>query len=92
MEKTIGAFEARRQFGSILQDVTARGDEFVVERHGEPVAALVPIELYERWKRQREEFFAQMHEIAARSNLTPEEADALATEAVQAARAAQVSQ
>ena len=42
----VGAFEARQQPG--------RGDRYVVEYHGEPVAAVVPIELYEGWKRRRE--------------------------------------
>src|SRR4029078_3094649 len=32
MEKTVGAFEIRRQLGRVLQDVAARGDRFVVER------------------------------------------------------------
>ncbi len=86
-ERIIGAFEARRQFGRILQEVVARGDKYVVERHGEPVAVLVPIEVYEQWKRRREAFFDQMEEVAARANLPPEDADSLAQEAVQAVRA-----
>ena len=86
MEKTIGAFEARRQFGRILQEVLGRGDKYVVERHGEPVAAVVPIEIYEEWKRSRAAFFEIMERAARQANLTPEEADALAEEAVQAVR------
>jgi prevent-host-death family protein len=66
-EKTIGAFEARRQFGKVLQDVLAKGDKFVVERNGEPIAAVVPIQLYRQWKQRREAFFAQMREAAVRS-------------------------
>lgn len=60
MEKTIGAFEARRQFGKIPREVVAKGDQFVVERHGDAVAAVVPIEVYEQWQRRREAFFAKM--------------------------------
>lgn len=88
MEKTVPAFEARRQFGKLLQDVAGRGHRFVVERHGEPIAAVVPIEVHEQWKRARGAFFAQMREIAELASLSPEEADALAAEAVQAVRAA----
>jgi prevent-host-death family protein len=86
MEKTIGAFDARRGFGRLLQDVIARGDKYVVERHGEPIAAVVPIEVYEQWKRGRSEFFRRWESVAARAGLPPEEADALADEATQAAR------
>ena len=46
MERTIGAFDARRQFGKVLNDVIAKGDQYVVERHGEPIAAVVPIHIY----------------------------------------------
>lgn len=46
MEKTVCAFEARRQFGKILDAVAGKGDSVIVERHGEPAAAVVPIERY----------------------------------------------
>lgn len=88
MEKTVGAFEIRRQFGKILQDVAARGDRFVVERHGLAVAAVVPMEVYEQWKQARREFFAKVRAAAVRADLSPDEADELASDAVTAVRAA----
>ncbi len=87
MERTIGAFDARRQFGKVLNEVIAKGDRYVVERHGEPVAALVPIELYKQWKRSRDAFFARMAEMAATAGMSDDEAMALALEAQQAVRA-----
>ena len=86
MEKIIGAFEARRQFGRILQSVLAKGDSWAVERHGEPVAAVVPIEVYEQWKAGRETFFAKIRAASQRADMLPEEAERLASEAVQAIR------
>ena len=86
MERQIPAFEARRQFGKLLHNVTAKGDTYVVERHGKPVAAMVPIEVYEEWKQQRSAFFSRWREAAERADLTPDEAEKLANEAVQAAR------
>jgi antitoxin (DNA-binding transcriptional repressor) of toxin-antitoxin stability system len=59
---------------------------YVVERHGEPVAAMVPIEVYEQWKEQRSSFFARWRQAAETADLTPEEAETLAKEAVQAVR------
>lgn len=86
MERMVAAYDARRQFGKLLTDVIANGDKFVVERHGAPVAAVVPIEVYEQWKRQREAFFAKWEAVAARVDLPEGEAMNLANEAVQAVR------
>lgn len=74
-DKTVGAFEARRQFGQILKGVEVKGDRFVVERHGEPVAAVVPIEIYAQWKRGRKEFFAKIRAAAGSASLTEQEAE-----------------
>lgn len=88
MEKTVSAFEARRQFGSLLNDVDARGERVIVTRHGEPVAALVPITVYEQWKRRRERFFQMVDDIQKHASMTQEEADELIAEALEATRPA----
>lgn len=86
MERIIAAFTARRQFGQLLDQVMARGDRFVVERNGKPMAAVVPIEVYEQWKVSRDTFFDTMRTVAERVNLPEAEAMELATEAIQAVR------
>ena len=83
----IGAFEARQQLGKILKAVAGKGDRYVVEYHGEPVAAVVPIELYQQWKQRREAFFGKMRATAERANLPEDEAAALVAEAIAAVRA-----
>lgn len=88
MEKRVAAFEARRQFGRILEEVVARNNAFVVERHGEPVAAVVPLRVYESWKRRRSELVELIEKASRHSALSLEEAEALAEEAVRAVRAA----
>ena len=87
MEKTIGAFEVRRQFGQMLTGILTNNDRFIVERHGSPVAVIVPVAVYEQWKQGRKAFFDRLEETARAANCTPEEADALADEAVAAVRA-----
>jgi prevent-host-death family protein len=87
MEKVVAAFDARRQFGKILQEVLRKGDRFIIERHGEGVAAIVPIEVYEEWKKARTAFFDRARAAAKEAHLPPKKADLLAGQAVQAIRA-----
>lgn len=86
MEKTVRASELQRNFGKVLQDIDERGDKYIIERHGEPIAAMVPMEVYEQWKRSRSRFFEQLRSAQANADITPEKAAALADEAVKAAR------
>jgi prevent-host-death family protein len=86
MERVIAAFEARRSFGKLIQDVLARGDQYVIERHGEAVSAVVPIEVYRQWQRRRQSFFDQVRQSSEQANLSEEKAQTLADVAVQAVR------
>lgn len=92
MEKTVGAFEARRQFGQILKQVSGKGESYVVEYHGEPVAAVVPIKDYTKMKQRREEFIQRMRAAAARANMPYDEAMQLVQEEIQAVRREQAEQ
>ena len=48
--KKINAMQARQSFGKLLEEVFYRGDQFIIERAGKPMAALVPISLLEEWQ------------------------------------------
>jgi prevent-host-death family protein len=87
MEKTVSAYEARRNFGKYLQDVVAKGDNIVVERHGEPVAVVVPLAVYEQWQRSRERFFNWLRETSERIDAPEDEAEEIVQEAIKAVRA-----
>jgi len=50
--KKINAMEARRNFGQNLEHVFYNGDQFIIERAGKPMAALVPVSLLEQWQKQ----------------------------------------
>ena len=43
MESTISATELARKLGDVLGRIRYRGDSFVVERNGEPVARITPL-------------------------------------------------
>jgi antitoxin (DNA-binding transcriptional repressor) of toxin-antitoxin stability system len=86
MERIVAAFQARRSFGKLIQDVLVRGDQFVIERHGEPGAAVVPSGVYRQWQRRRQEFFGHIREVSEQASVAEEEAEALVADAVQAVR------
>ena len=48
--KTINALKARQQLGKLLEEVFYRDDQFIIERAGRPMAAVVPIWLLEQWQ------------------------------------------
>jgi prevent-host-death family protein len=87
VEKTVSAYEIQRSFGEMLQDVVAHGDKFVVERHGTPVAVVVPVEVYEQWKQSQERFFETLRKAQGTADMSEADAEKLAAEAVKAARA-----
>ncbi len=86
---TLGAFEARRKFGKIIETVGYKGDNVVVEKNGEELVAIVPVKMLRQWESEREVFFEEMRVVSERSNLSEEEATKLVAEAVQAVRAQQ---
>jgi len=86
MEKTVSSQDALGRFGDLLQGVSDKGDRYVVEQDGVPLAAVVPFALYSQWKGRHEGFFGQMRETADRADLSEAEALRLADEAKRAVR------
>jgi len=80
MTRTISTLEARRQLGDILNRVALRHDQFIIERKGQPLAAVVPVERLEQMQRA-----AALHLLDVLERQEPSvsqiEADALANEA-----------
>lgn len=44
MQRTVDVTMARRQFGTLLDEVFYRGDIITIERKGKPMAQLIPVE------------------------------------------------
>lgn len=55
MQKKISAMDARKNFGQVLNEAAFRGDDFIVERAGKAMAAIVSMEKYEIMRQSREE-------------------------------------
>ena len=63
MEKTIGVTRARDDFRKIIDEVQHQGDKYVINRHGKPAVAVVPVQVYENWKQQRRRLLQLIREV-----------------------------
>lgn len=64
MLKTISAIKARQNLGQVMNEVALKDDEYIVERAGKPLVAIIPIEQYQRMKSEREDFFRMAYDIS----------------------------
>ena len=82
---TVSTMEVRKRVGDILNRVALRGDEYLIERKGKPLAVMMPVEKADAIRRA-----ARLHlgEWLSRPNatVTDEQAMTLANEARGAAR------
>lgn len=86
MEKELGVSEARKELGDMVEKVQYQGNTYIISRRGIPAAAVVPVQIYEKWREQRQELFDLIREIQNEADLDPEQAEQLAAEAVAAVR------
>ena len=54
MLKKISAMKARQNLGQILNEVSLRGDAYIIERAGKPLAALVDLERFQQLQEDRD--------------------------------------
>ena len=86
MSEKVSTIDVRQRIGDMLNRVALRRDEFIIERKGKALAALVPIERLEQMRRFARRQALDFMEEQAPSPLTDREASALALEAQQFAR------
>src|SRR5438445_11709298 len=87
MVKKVNALKARQNFGQILEEVYYKGDQFVIERAGKPMAAVVPLWQLEAWQKRREQFFAALEDVQERhQQVKPEVIEKEVREAIRAVR------
>lgn len=88
MERKLGVTEARNRFAELVDQVRYKGDTVTLLKSGKPAAVLIPVELFERWKAERDEALTPMRRIQAnvKQPLSDEEAMELALEAQKTVR------
>jgi prevent-host-death family protein len=65
MLKIVSAVKVRQNLGEVMNEVALRDDEYIVERAGKPLVAIIPVEKYLSMKRERDEFFRMYHAMQA---------------------------
>ena len=84
----VGAREARNGFAELLGKVHYGRQAVIIERSGKPMAAMIPIDLFDQMVAEREARFRVVDRIRGRvSELPPEEVEADVAEAIAAVRA-----
>ena len=87
MRKTVSALKARKNLGELLEEVYYRGDQYIIERAGKPMAAVVPLSQLEAWQEQREDFFRSVDTVRQKNRTTtPETIEREVQEAVRSTR------
>ncbi|MHB1355543.1 MAG: type II toxin-antitoxin system Phd/YefM family antitoxin [Anaerolineae bacterium] len=65
MDRQIGITEARKLLAEIVDKAEYSGENCIIIRHGQPAAAVVPMEVYRQWKKERKDLFAAIRRIQA---------------------------
>ncbi len=90
--KIVTALKARQIFGTIMNAVSFRNDQYIVERKGKPMVAIIPIKKLEQMDRARQRFFSNMSKIShSFSGEDSNKLDDILEEATQAAKKIELS-
>lgn len=57
MIKTISAMKVRQNLGQVMSEVSLKDDEYVIERSGKPLVAIIPYVRYQKLLEERSNFF-----------------------------------
>jgi len=82
----VSTMDVRQRIGDLLNRVALRHDEFVIERKGKPLAALVPIERLEQMRRFARRHALELLEQQKESTVSEEQALEISLEAQRSAR------
>lgn len=86
MADRVSTIEVRQRIGDMLDRVALRHDEFIIERKGKPLAALVPVERLDQMRRFARRHALDVMEQQKGGTLSDDQAMALGLEAQRWAR------
>jgi prevent-host-death family protein len=86
MLKKISALKARQNLGQIMNEVSLRGDDYVIERAGKPLVAIIAMEKYQRLQEDQDAAFQALRNIWQKmEGVEPQEVERVIEEATRAA-------
>ena len=89
MARHVSSREARNRFADIMGSVRYGGEEVIVERSGRPMAAVIPVDTYERLVAERRTRFEVLDQIRLHlPNVAPEEIEKDVTQTIDELRTA----
>ncbi len=87
MTKRVNALKARKNLGQLLEEVYYKGDQYVIERAGRPMAAVVPVWQLVEWQKRRDRLFGMVGELWRKNKrVKPETIEREVEEAIRAVR------
>ncbi|HEX3036848.1 MAG TPA: type II toxin-antitoxin system prevent-host-death family antitoxin [Thermodesulfobacteriota bacterium] len=87
MAKHISAMELRKRLGEIINEVSLRDDEYIVERDGKPLVAVIPIWKLKQLEEKKEAFWKKVEEFRKEGKkVKRKELESAVAEAVEAAK------
>lgn len=87
MQKKISAIKARQNLGQIMNEVAIRGDDYIIERAGKPLVAIIALEKYQRLEEERQLALQAVRSIWSRmAGADAQEVEEVIEEAIAATR------
>jgi len=87
MEKTVTIEDARKKLGNLVDAARLKGDHYIISKKGKPAAALVPIEVVQKYEESKKTLLHLIEEVHEKNKgKKAEEIESLIDEAVKWAR------
>ena len=87
MTKRISAMDLRKRLAQVMNEVSLQDDEYVIEKDGKPMAAIVPIWKLKQIEERKEAFWKKVEEFREEGKkVRKKEIESAINEAVKAAK------
>jgi prevent-host-death family protein len=87
MVRKINALKIRQNLDQLLEGVYYKGDQYVIERAGRPMAAVVPVWQLKEWQERRARFFRMVDDLRSTARkIKPTVVEGEVADAVRAVR------
>jgi prevent-host-death family protein len=87
MSKRISAMDLRKRLGEVMNEVSLRDDEYIVERDGKPMVAVIPVWKLKQLEERKEALWKKVEEFRKEGKkVKKKELESAIAEAVEAAK------